>query len=456
LTLQQFIRILVARWHIAAGVFVLIVAASMVITAFSPKRYSAFASVMLDVKSDPVAGTNFASQNLPGYVSTQVDIASSLRVAQRVVRTLGLDKSDDSKRQWQQQTAGQGDYVSWLADGLRSGVVVSPSRESSVINIGVTWATPKEASELANAFARAYIDTSVELRVEPARQYATWFDQRSQELRADLEAKQRKLSDFLRDNGIIGIDDRLDIENQRLAQLSAQLVSAQSQRQDSQSRQRQARGAREMLPEIVGSPIINNLRADLLRAEARQDDILRRLGPSHPDYEGVAQDVRRLRAQIETESARVAASLTNATEISQHRESDVEQAFEAQKRRLLELKDQRDAAGVLQNDVITAQRNLDAVTLRLAQSSLESQTQQTNIVLLTPAVQPLSPSSPNKLHNLLLGILLGAFAGIAAAMGAELLRRRVRSETDFVRSTRLILIGRIAPDTPGGLAEEPA
>ena len=53
-----------------------------------------------------------------------------------------------------------------------------------------------------------------------------------------------------------------------------------------------------------------------------------------------------------------------------------------------------DAAAVLKNDVVAAQRNLDAVTQHLAQSNLESQTQQTNIALLTAATLPWRPSSP--------------------------------------------------------------
>jgi len=40
----------------------------------------------------------------------------------------------------------------------------------------------------------------------------------------------------------------------------------------------------------------------------------------------------------------------------------------------MQLKHQRDEGAVLQNDVVTAQRNLDAVTQRLAQSNLQSQT----------------------------------------------------------------------------------
>jgi capsular polysaccharide biosynthesis protein len=95
------------------------------------------------------------------------------------------------------------------------------------------------------------------------------------------------------------------------------------------------------------------------------------------------------------------------------------------------LQHQRDLVSVYQNDVVTAQRNLDAVTQRLAQSSLESQTQQTNIALLTPAVEPLYRSSPRLFLNFIITLFLGGVLGTAGALALELSDRRVREEVDM-------------------------
>jgi len=84
---------------------------------------------------------------------------------------------------------------------------------------------PKTAAILANAFAQAYIDTNIELKVDPAKQYATWFDERSRALRADLEAKQKRLSDIRPKRASLPPRRRLDIENARLAELSSQLLT---------------------------------------------------------------------------------------------------------------------------------------------------------------------------------------------------------------------------------------
>jgi uncharacterized protein involved in exopolysaccharide biosynthesis len=105
--------------------------------------------------------------------------------------------------------------------------------------------------------------------------------------------------------------------------------------------------------------------------------------------------------------------------------------LEAQKVRILDLRKQRDEVMVLVKDVESAQRAYEAVAQRYTQSKLESQANQTNVAVLTPAEPPLEPSSPKKLLNTVLAIFLGTLLGVGAALVLELLNRRVRSRDDL-------------------------
>jgi chain length determinant protein EpsF len=431
MSLKQFILVLLARWKVAVGIFVVVLLAGIVMTLLSTKLYTASATVVVDSKSDPIAGVAYQAQLMSGYIATQVDIITSERVAQRVVKLLKLDQDPAYVDQWRDSTNGKGDLSVWLGGKLQKHLAVTPSRDSSVIDISVEYPDPKFAAVLANAFAQAYMDTTIELRVDPAKQYAAWFDERSQALRGDLQAKQKRLSDFQSETGIVGTDGRLDIENARLAELSSQLVAIQGLRQDSQSRQRQVGGDNESLPEVLASPLVASLKGDLSRAEAKLQDIGTSLGKNHPDYQNTAAEVSGLKQRIAQESNKIAESLGNTTQINVRRENDIRAALEAQKKRILELQHQRDLVSVYQNDVVTAQRNLDAVTQRLAQSSLESQSQQTNIALLTPAVEPLYRSSPRLFLNLVITLFLGGVLGTVGALALELSDRRVREDVDM-------------------------
>ena len=58
-------------------------------------------------------------------------------------------------------------------------------------------------------------------------------------------------------------------------------------------------------------------------------------------------------------------------------------------------------------------------------SAMESQFNQTNIAVLSPATPPSSPSSPNVLLNMISAIALGLFLGIVGALMSEMIRPRV-------------------------------
>jgi chain length determinant protein EpsF len=299
------------------------------------------------------------------------------------------------------------------------------------------------AAALANGFAQAAIETNIELKVEPAKQYASWFDQRSRALRADLQEKQRKLSDYQSKNGIIATDEKLDVENARLAELSTELVTIQGMRQESQSRQHQVGSDVSTLPEVLQSPVIQSLKAALSQAEAKKPDVAARLGKNHPDYQAVEGEITNLRTRIAQESANIAASLGSTTQANLRREDGVRQALEAQKKRVLELKYQHDQAAMYQSDVTAAQRDLDEVSQRLAQSNLESLTQQTNVVQLSTATAPSSPSSPKLVINLIVAIFLGGVLGIGTALATEMRDRRVREDEDIVDLLGVPLLGKL-------------
>jgi chain length determinant protein EpsF len=456
MSLHQFLLILRARWRAGFSVFAGIVAMSVILVFVLPNKYTAIASLVVDSKVDPVAGGAGASdQVLASYINTQIDVITSVRVAQRVAKVLKLDQDPELRQQWKAKTGGDGDINVWLGKSLLAGkrVVVAPAsggaaRQTNVIEITVKWRDAKMAAAIANAFAQAAIETNIELKVEPAKLYAFWFDQRSRALHADLEAKQKRLSDFQNATGIVATDEKLDVENARLTELSTQLVTIQSQLQDSQSRQKQANGASDFLPEVLQSPLIASLKDNYTAAEAKQTEIAGRLGKNHPDYQAAQAEVASLRSRLALETNKIVASLGSTTQVNVRRENDIRLALEAQKKRVMDLKHQHDEAAILAGDVLSAQRDLDAVSQRLAVTNLESQAQQTNIVMLTAATPPLDPSSPKFLIFLGVGIFLGGILGTGSALLLEMRDSRLRDEDELLKLLDVPLLGRICRVKP--------
>ena len=448
MTFRQFILILLARRLAVFGTLFAVVAVALAVSLWLPKQYTAQTSLVVDAKGgDPLLGSAVPAQFIPGYLATQVDIIRSSRVAQGVVTLLGMDQSPVIQEQWREETEGKGDIRVWLAELLQNKLDVRPARDSTVITIEFSGADPQFAAAVANGFAQSFIETNLELKVEPARQYAKWFDERTGSLRAQLELAQSKLSEYQQKHGIVAADERLDVESARLGELSSQLSAVQAQKVDSRSREAQT-GSADNMPEVLQNSLIQSLKADLTRQEGERDQLAGRLGSNHPEIARVRAEIANLRERIATEVQRVVSSLGSTYRVNTQREREISAALEAQKQKVLELKAQRDEIAVLQRDVENAQRAYDLVTQRLAQTSLESQTQQTNVVVLTPAVAPLQHSRPRVLLNVLVAVFLGGMLGLGLALVRELLDQRVRGAADLAESLQLPVLG-VIPAKPG-------
>ena len=127
--------------------------------------------------------------------------------------------------------------------------------------------------------------------------------------------------------------------------------------------------------------------------------------------------------------------------INRQREADVRNALEAQRAKVLRMKAVRDEGTVLQRDVENAQRAYDAILQRVTQTSLEGQSTQGNVNVLTQAVPPIEHSSPRVVLNTLLSAFLGLMLAIATALLLELRDRRVRNVDDVVAALGLPVLG---------------
>ncbi len=440
MTLQQFLLILRAHYRVALLALAVTVMTTLVVSLLQPKQYTASAAMVVDVKSpDAVSGMLLQGMMAPGYMATQIDIINSDRVAKNVVKLLRMEESAAIKRQWQEDTKGKGQLIDWLAELLQKKLEVKPSRESNVININYSGTDPDFAAAVANAYAQAYMDVNLELRLAPARQYAVFFDAQTKTARDKLERAQKALSDYQQENGITSVDERLDFETAKLNETSSQLTGIEGLTTDSESKRKNSKS--DTLAEVMLSPLINSLKVDIARLEAKLTESSINLGKNHPQTQRTETELATLKVQLETEVRKITSSIETTYQIGKEREKQLRGAVSAQKSRVLVINKQRDELNVLRRDIESAQRAFEMVSQRASQTSIESQTNQTNILVLNPATVPLTPSRPRILLNVLVSIFLGTLLGVGLALMLELTKRRVRSAEDLAQALDVPVLG---------------
>jgi succinoglycan biosynthesis transport protein ExoP len=267
--IRLFFLMLKARYQLIVFTLAVTVATAVILAEVLPKTYTATAALVLDTADrNPLDTATIAASGKSSsttYLATQLDIIQSRTVAMKVIDALKLDEKPDYVQAFQDNENGQGSIREWLIDNvLLKNLDVEPTRDSQVVSISYKAGSAKAAADTANAFAKAYIDTSLELITEPARRNAEWFDNQLKTMRQRLLDAQARLTQYQREKGITSIDERLDSETNRLNQLVQTLVQVQAAADEVKTRQ---------------------------------------LGENHPDYRAAVARERATRAAVENQKS---------------------------------------------------------------------------------------------------------------------------------------------------------
>ena len=449
MNLYQFLSALRARASLFAFLLLVTVLVATLVSLLLPKIYTATVSLLLDAKEEQSLSTALrplvSSQERASYLQTQLDIITSEKVARRVVDDLKLAQRAVSANALEDVAKHGGSIEDKLVEVLMQDLKVDTS-QSSVIRLSFSSREARYSAEVANAFAKAYIDTMLELRVEPAQKAAAWFDEQLKSLRANLEDAQAKLTDYHQRRGIVAADERLDVESTRLAGLSDQVVRAQEQTFEWKSREEQAReslgqgGSPANLPEVMDNPFIQKLKQDVLQGETKLRELSAHYGPNYPQYQRQVEENESLREKLDAEMKRLVAGIQSSARQSRQREAGSRRAMAAQSARVLGLKENRNELTVLRRNVESAERAYDTAMQRSVVSLVDSRANQTNVMVLNPAGVPRKHSSPKIPLNIALSVVVGTILGIVMVMLLEALDRRVRSRSDLELDVPLLAV----------------
>jgi len=427
MSFAQLLRILWARRRLVIVVTSVAVGLAIIVQLVKPATYVAVTSIVIDGRGvDPITGAA-SPQAIAAVLATQEDIINSRAVAQEVVQALNLVTHEEGART-------QDGWVSFLLKHLKT----KPEPNSSVMRVKYEDPDPGLAAKVANGFADAYLQTSMDLKAEPTRRQSNWFDQQLQGLRNTVEAQQQHLSDYQRSNGILSTTDRLDVENARLDEISRQLAEAQRNSQAANAKLQQANtalatGRLNEVPDVMGNGLLQTLKGEQIRAQAKLAELGERYDRNHPQMISATAEANALNQKIAAELQSVKGSVEQAAQIAHQQVTDLQRSFDVQKSKILELTQKRDEISVRDKEVQTAQGAYAAALQRSSQLRLESQLNQASAAILDRASPPQSPDGLGLVVSTVLAIVFGSMLGVGIALGLEMLDRRVRDGRELTR-----------------------
>lgn len=455
MTMPQLLLILYHRRKIVIVLTLAVMGLAMAIALLMPKTYKAGATIMLNYKGvDTLTGNATPGQAGAAYLSThiatQMELLKSPALAQRVAAQLKLGARADVRKLYDLPDGAAltpRKAEAMLAGKLKVNVEVKPSRDTSVLNVTFSSRDAGLAAQVANAYVAAYQKFIVEIDSAPSQAADGYFKDKLVFAKEALQAAIDRKMQFQDEHAILNADGQMDVENIRLRELSTQLVTAQAQLMEANSRRSQVRNAiAAESPDVTANALIQNLKSELSKAEVKARALALRYARDHPVALAAAAEIRALKTELRQQIAVASNALANNANILQRRERELNKAVIEQKSRIVELNRSEALLSMLKKEVETAQRLYDAVSTRLAQTTLESSFDHSDVTLLTAAVKPTQAASPPLLAIFVLSAFFGLFVGVGTALACEFGKRRVRSERDLLQlygASPLVTLGEL-------------
>ncbi|MBL8583260.1 MAG: succinoglycan biosynthesis protein exop [Rhizobiaceae bacterium] len=443
----------------------------------TPKKYEAFAELLIDPRDLKLSDRDLTQTGLPSdatlaIIENQVRVLTSGTVLTKVVDKLNLTNDPEFNGNASGIT-GVGDLIGILrsllsrkdagnaeewrehalaVQNLASALKVERGGKTFVVSIGAKTEDPEKSALIANTLIDVFFQTYGEFQSKTAGRAADELTARLDELRKSVEEAERKVEAFKAEHDIVDAQGR-PITDDDIVRLNDQLSTARARTLELNAKAQTTRALTVdnvlvgTLPEEIASATMTELRAQYARLRQDADRLGVRLGPRHPERLAAEAQLDGARDQIAAELRRI----VSATQTELRRAVQLEQELAG---RLAQIKVQQ---GDRNSDLVTlrelereanARRAVyESFLLRAREAGEARDVNTANMSVISSAYPPLDPLGPSRAMIVLTGMILGFFSGvgIGAARGAYWSFKE-NAEIRRARSS----VGPSGPDKPGG------
>ena len=482
--LRDYWRVIEARKTTVLTFLLIVFTVVLVGTLTATPKYAAATKVLVEENETNPLDNRYAyyRQLDPEFIATQSQIIKGARVARKVVGILKLDTNYAAffpeSKQGGTFLAGLGNWVGQLkarlwkpapppempagieglapeelseaeiiADVISSAITVTPVKESKVIEIGFMSENPVLARLVANTVAKAYMEEILEMKMATSSQTVKWMSQKAEEERTKLAASEKRLQEYMRDQDLVTVEDKLAIIPQQLSEFSTQLSRTETKRKEMENLylQLQNLGNRieeaETISVIAGNSVVQTLREQIMRLEQQINELSQKFGPKHPAMIKVLGERDILKEKKRLEIGRVIQSIKKEYEPARANEENVREMLAKTRAEAMNTNEKFVQYGLLKREVETNKFLYEALLAKLKEQNITEQNQRVNVWVVEEARTPLAPASPNKKRNILLGLVLGLFGGVGLAFFLEYLDNTVKSPDEAEERFGLPVLG---------------
>jgi capsular exopolysaccharide synthesis family protein len=484
------------RLWLVISIVALITMLSVVYVARKPDIYQAESRVQVDLEnSGALVGKTpyvFGPTNDPTYFNTQLQILISPGLMRRVVKALdlehnpdffkgnstqkrstwqtvkgmiglgGVSKPDDNtkvKDELQLRNTGTvsaahedlaeakrlAPYVAAILGGLKVDPVKETRglyKETRLIDISFTHTDPEVASRVVNAIAKTYVFNNLEKKGETNTTTAEFLEKRIAELQQKVRTDEEKLVNYAKNNQIISLEPNQNTVAERLAGLNKQLMEAENERIEAESKYNAARtgGAADALADLDAKQV-NETESKLADLRQKRAQLMVDATEEAPEVKEVDQQIAELDRQVKDLRARKSSTILTNLETSYRqtlaREQELRKSFEKQRGETLTQNEAAINYRIIQQEIETNKTLLENLLQRSKENDVIMASKPNNISVVDYAITPEGPIGPNRTRTVFVALFLALGLGVGLALLLEYLDDTVHSTEEVERLLHL-------------------
>ncbi len=357
-------------------------------------------------------------------------------------------------------------------------VVVSPVWQTAILSISVTGLKPAFCADYANAIADAYLEYKSEERSGSSQSTVVNLSQQANRLAEEIAKLEGDLLAFVRENRVVGIQERGNVAADLLAQLSEQSARYRTQRMLLEAQQpllaqasdevvlatleyglpsSSAPAAEPASPEgetpagegvvnliehgVVVPPHWDSLKRENAILEAQLVAYRKKYKDEHPLIQETLLKLQQNEDAVKVEiqfGLKQYYSQLEALNIKERAARQVEQEWEEQ---ALEIDRKQKEYEGLQRNLVRLQKLYDLIFNRLQEVDISAGIEMESVRILERALAPGSPLKPRNLQSLFLAALIGLGLGIGLIFALEFMDDSIRYPEEVARSLGTPFLG---------------
>jgi len=246
---------------------------------------------------------------------------------------------------------------------LRQNLQVFNVTGSRVIVVQYTSPDAREAADIANAVADAYIALQEAAKLQSNDDATGWLAPEIEDLRGKVRESEKKVADYRASQGLLTGQANSTIATQQLSEVTSELSRVRAGRAASEARAQSVRQALsagisvDTLPDVIASGMMQRLAERRIELNSQIADLSVTLLEGHPRIKALRSQLADLDWQIGAEGRKLLTSLNNEVNAAKLREEELNRELNRVKAQAAQAGTQEVELRALEREA-TAQRQL--------------------------------------------------------------------------------------------------